>query len=116
MDLQKIKRKEFRINVEDNAAFSLKINNVSYDLIDVSYDGLGIKLTSEDIFFNVDDELLFQVTAENQNYDLKGRVVHINPLGPEDFKCGVQLVDSGQEIKTKWVDFLRAYREKLFSE
>lgn len=116
MDLQKIKRKEFRIKVKGNAAFALKINNVSYELIDISTVGLGIKLTAEDIFFHVKDELLFEVTAENQIFNLKGKIVHINPIGPEDFKCGIQLVDSDQNTKTKWMNFLKAYREKIFTE
>lgn len=116
MDLQKIKRKEFRIKVKDNAVFALKINNVSYELIDISTAGLQITLTAEDIFFQVNDELLFEVTAENQIFNLKGKIVHIDPIGPEDFKCGIQLVDSDQNTKTKWMNFLKAYREKIFTE
>jgi PilZ domain len=116
MDLQKIKRKEFRINVKGNAAFALKINNVPYELIDISSSGLGIKLTAEDIFFNVKDEMQFEIAVENQIFKLKGKIVHINPIGPEDFKCGIQLDDYDQDTKTKWINFLKAYREKIFNE
>lgn len=116
MDLQEIKRKQFRINVKGNSAFALKVNDVSYDLIDISNTGIGIKLTSEDIFLNVDDELPLEIKAETQVFNLKGKVVHINPDGPVDFTCGIRFIDLNQDTQTKWVDFLKSYREKIFND
>jgi PilZ domain len=116
MDLQEIKRKQFRINVKGNSAFALKVNNVSYELIDIGNTGIGIKLTSEDIFFNVDDELPLEIKAENQIFTLKGKVVHINPDGPVDFVCGIRFIDFDQNTQAKWMNFLQSYREKIFNE
>jgi len=116
MDLQEIKRKKFRINVKGNDAFSSKINNVPYDLIDISNTGISIKLTPEDIFFNVEDELPIELKAEGQVYTFQGKVVHINPSGPENFICGIQFINSDETTKSKWESFVQTYREKMFSE
>lgn len=116
MDLQEIKRKQFRINVQNNDAFSTKINNVPYELIDIGNTGIGIKLTPEDIFFTVDDEMPIELKAEDQVYALQGKVVHINPSGPEDFLCGIQFINFDETTKSKWMNFLQSYRKKMFGE
>jgi len=116
MDLQEIKRKKFRINVQGNDSFSSKINNVPYELINIDNTGIGIKLTSEDIFFTVDDELPIELKAEDQVYALQGKIVHINPSGPENFICGIQFVNIDEATKSKWMSFLQAYSEKMFEE
>jgi len=116
MDLQEIKRKNFRIKVHGNDNFSLKINNLPYDIIDIGNNGIGIKLTSEDIFFTVGDELPIELKAENQTYTFQGKVLHINPIGPEDFLCGMQFINPDAEMHTKWMNFLKSFREKMFSD
>ena len=114
MDLQEIKRNYFRISVIGKESFSLKINNVPYELIDIGDSGIGVKLTSEDIFFAVEDELPIELKVENQVHNFQGKVVHINPEGHEDFLCGIQFINVDENTKTKWMNFLQSYREKIF--
>ena len=116
MDLQEIKRKQFRINVQGNDSFSFKINNVPYELIDIGDTGIGIKLTPEDIFFAVNDELPIELKAEDQVYTFQGKVEHIDPSGPENFICGIQFINTDENTKSKWAGFVQAYRKKLFAE
>ena len=116
MDLQDIKRKHFRISVKDNDAVSLKINNVPYELIDISDHGIGVQLGSEDILVAVGDELPLEITMDGQVHNLQGKVVHINPLGPEDYLCGIEFINMGEKTKAAWTDYLRTFREKIFRE
>ena len=116
MDLQEIKRKHFRINVQDNDAFSVKINNIPYELIEIGNNGIGIKLTSEDIFFAVDDELSLELKTEDQVHIFQGKIVHINPAGPVDFHCGIQFINVEEAIQKKWKNFLQSCRKKMFEE
>ena len=116
MDLQDFLRKFFRFNVEGNNDFSVKINNVNYELLGLANSGIGIKLTSEDILLSVGDELPIELRAEDQMYLMEGRIVHISPKGPEHYLCGLQFINLDKDIETKWVDFLQSYREKMFKE
>ena len=57
MDLQDIMRKFFRISVKDIDDVSIRISNAPYDVIDVGDNGIGIRLSPEDIFVAVEDEM-----------------------------------------------------------
>jgi hypothetical protein len=116
MDLQEIIRKYFRINVKGNDAFSIKVNNVPYELLEIGDTGIGIKLTSEDIFFTVEDKLPIELKAEDQVYNFQGKVIHISPSGPEDFLCGIEFMNVDKDTQTKWMNFVQSSREKIFKE
>jgi c-di-GMP-binding flagellar brake protein YcgR len=116
MDLQKIKRKNFRINVKGNAAVSVRINNVPYDVIDLNDGGIGILLSAEDIFVAVGDEFPLELKIQNVVQTLQGRVVHISPAGTEEFLCGIQFLSIDAKMKAKLLDFMEACRKKIFKE
>lgn len=116
MDLQEIKRKYFRISVEGNEDISIKVNDAVYDVIDVGDHGIGIRLTSEDIFFSVDDELPIELKIKGVVHKLQGKVVHISPSGPEEFLCGIDLINLDKESKDELMGYLQACREKVFKE
>jgi len=116
MDLQEIMRKYFRISVIGDASISIKINNVPYDVIDVGDRGIGIRLTSEDIFLAVEDELPIELKIEGMIHNLQGKVVHISPEGPEEFLCGIEFINIDKKAKAKLMDYLQSRREKIFKE
>lgn len=116
MDLQDVLRKYFRFNVEGNSDFSVKINEVPYQLVGLANSGIGITLTSEDILLSVGDELPIELKAKDQVYTLQGKIVHISPKSPENYLCGLQFVNVDQDIQTKWEEFLQSYREKMFKD
>ena len=116
MDLHKIKRKNFRINVKGNDAVSIKINTVPYDVIDLNDGGIGIGLTAEDIFVAVGDELMLELKIDNLVQTIRGKVVHISPSGSKEFICGIQFLDIDAKTKSKLLEFLDSCREKIFKE
>jgi hypothetical protein len=116
MDLQEIKRKYFRINVKGNGDISIKINEAKYDVIDVGEYGIGLKLSPEDLFVTIEDELPIELTIEGTIHHLQGKVVHISPAGPEEFLCGIEIINISKESKDDLMNYLQTCREKIFKE
>ena len=116
MDLQEIMRKYFRVSVKGSSAISIKINEVPYDVIDVGDHGIGIRLTSEDIFIAVDDELPIELRIKDVVHKLQGKVVHISPAGPQEFLCGIDFINLDQKIKEELMAYLQSYRDSIFQE
>jgi hypothetical protein len=116
MDLQDIMRKYFRISVKGNGDISIKINEAKYEVIDVGDRGIGIKLTPEDIFVTVEDELPIELKIGGIIHNLQGKVVHISPAGPEEFLCGIEFIKIDKNSKEKLMEYLQNCREKIFEE
>jgi len=116
MDLQEIMRKYFRINVKGNGDISIKINEAKYEVIDVGEYGIGLKLSPEDLFVTIEDELPIELTIEGTIHHLQGKVVHISPAGPEEFLCGIEFINISKESKDKLMNYLQTCREKIFKE
>ncbi len=116
MDLQEIMRKYFRIEVSGKGDISIKINDAKYEVIDVGDKGIGIKLSPEDIFVAVEDELSIELRIEGVIHNLQGKVVHISPSGPEEFLCGIELINIDKESKEKLMEYLQNCRENIFKE
>ena len=116
MDLHEIMRKYFRISVRGNDAVSIKINSVPYEIIDFGDRGIGVRLSPEDIFVSVGDELPIELKIENKVHNLQGKVVHISPEGPEEFLCGIEFINVDKKTKAQFLDYLQSWREKIFKE
>jgi len=116
MDLQEIMRKYFRISVRGNGDISIKINEAQYEVIDVGDHGIGIKLGPEDIFVAVEDELPIELKIEGMIHNLQGKVVHISPEGPDEFLCGIELINIDKKSKEKLMEYLQTCRENIFKE
>ena len=107
-------RKYFRISVKGNGDISIKINDAKYEVIDVGDNGIGIKLSPEDIFVAVEDELPIELKIEGMVHNLQGKVVHISPAGPEEFLCGIEFINIDKKSKDELMNYLQTCREKIF--
>lgn len=116
MDLHEIKRNYFRISVKGSDAVSVKINNIPYEVIGLNDGGIGIRLSSEDILVSVGDELPLELTIKDMVQSLLGKVVHITPLGPKEFLCGMEFLNMDNKTKKKVMEFLELCRENIFKE
>ena len=116
MNLHQIKRNYFRIDVRGNDAVSIRINSIPYEIIDIGDRGIGIRLTSEDIFISVGDELPIDLKIENKDFKLQGKVVHISPSEPEELLCGIQYMSVDEKTQAKMMKQLKSLREKIFRE
>jgi c-di-GMP-binding flagellar brake protein YcgR len=114
MDLQEIMRKYFRISVKGDNDVSMRINEARYDVIDVGDSGIGIRLTPEDIFIAAEDELPIELKIKGVIHNMRGKVVHITPSGPEEFLCGIEFINIDKESKNKLMEYLQGSREKIF--
>jgi len=115
MNLQEIKRKYFRISVLGSDDISMKINDATFEVIDMGDHGIGIRLTREDIFFAVDDELPITLKLKGITHNLKGKVVHISPSGPEEYLCGIDLLNLDEQTRGELMDYIESCKEKIFS-
>ena len=116
MDLQEIMRRYFRISVKGNGDITIKINEAKYEVIDVGDRGIGIKLTPEDIFVAVEDELPIEMKIQGIVHNLQGKVVHISPAGPEEFLCGIEFINIDKKSKDGLMNYLQNCREQIFKE
>lgn len=116
MDSQDVKRKYFRISVKGNDDISVKVNEVEYEVFDVAEHGIGIRFTPEDILVAVGDELPIELKIMGAVYNLKGKVVHISPTGPEEFLCGIDLINLDKQSKDELLSYLQSCKEKVFGE
>jgi hypothetical protein len=116
MDLNEIKRKDFRIFVKENNTVSIKINNVPYEIIDLNDGGIGIRLSPEDILVSVGDELTIELKIESLVQKLQGKVVHVSSSGSKDMLSGIQLMDIDTKTREKLIEYLRSCRTKIFKE
>ena len=92
------------------------INEAKYEVIDLGDNGIGLKLSPEDLFIAVEDELPIELTIEGMTHNLQGKVVHISPAGPEEFLCGIEFINISNESKDKLMNSLQTCREKIFKE
>ena len=116
MDLDKIKRKDFRIFVKENNTVSIKINNVPYKIIDLNDGGIGIRLSPEDILVSVGDELTIELKIESLVQTLQGKVVHVSSSGAKDMLSGIELMDIDTKTREKLIEYLQSCRTKIFKE
>ena len=116
MDLQEIMLKYFRISVKKCGDISIKINEAIYEVIDVGDNGIGIRLTPEDIFVAVEDELPIELKIEGIVHNLQGKVKHISPAGPDEFLCGIEFINIDTKAKENMMEYLQNCREDIFKE
>jgi c-di-GMP-binding flagellar brake protein YcgR len=116
MDSKVAMRKHFRVSVKGNTDISDKINDVEYEMFDVSEGGLGILLSSEDIFISEGDELQIELTIKETTYNLQGKVAHISPEGPGEQLCGIEFINIDKDTKDKLAQFVQACKEDIFKE
>ena len=116
MDLDDIKRNYFRIDVRENDTVSITINTIPYAVIDIGDRGIGIRLTSEDIFVSVGDELPLELKIDKQVFKLQGKVVHISPSEPGELLCGIKYIAVDKKTNTQMKKELQSLREKIFKE
>ena len=116
MDLDEIKRNSFRVGVRGNDAVSITINRVPYEIVDIGNRGIGLRLTTEDIFVSVGDELPIELKIENHLFKLQGKVVHISPSEPDELLCGIQFMTIDKKTEAKFMEQLQSLREKIFKE
>ena len=114
MDLQGTIRQFFRIAVKETDSIAIKADGQEYDVVDIGDRGVGIRLSPEDIFLAVEDELEIELNIEGIAHDVQGKVVHISPNGPEEFLCGILFTKIDKKGSKHLMDFLQNSRTGIF--
>jgi c-di-GMP-binding flagellar brake protein YcgR len=115
MDSKAAMRKHFRVSVRGNNDISVMINDVKYEIFDISEGGIGILLSAEDIFISAGDELQVDLTIKETTNNVQGKVAHISPEGPEEFLCGIEFININQDLKGFLAHFVQSYKESMFN-
>ena len=116
MEIQEVIRQYFRINVKDTDSITIKVDGQKYDVVDVGDSGIGIRLSPEDIFLAVEDELGIELNIDGIVHNLQGKVVHISPNGPEEFLCGIEFIKIDQKSKEQLMGYLQNSRTEIFKD
>ena len=114
MDSKVAMRKHFRVGVKENTDISNKINDVEYEMFDISEGGLGILLSPEDIFISEGDKLQIELTIKETTYNLQGKVAHISPEGPQELLCGIEFINIDKDIQNIVAQFVQVCKDDLF--
>ena len=116
MDSKVAMRKYFRVNLKGNNDISVKINDVKYEIFDISEGGIGILLGPEDIFIAEGDELHIELTIKEAIHYLQGKVAHISPESPGELLCGIEFINIDKGKKDILAQFVEACKENIFKE
>ena len=116
MEIQEVIRQYFRITVDETDSITIKVNGQKYDVVDVGDNGIGIRLSPEDIFLAVEDELGIELNIDDIVHNLQGKVVHISPNGPEEFLCGIEFIKIDQKSKEQLMGYLQNSRTEIFKD
>jgi len=116
MEIQEVIRQYFRITVDETDSITIKVNGQKYDVVDVGDNGIGIRLSPEDIFLAVEDELGIELNIDGIVHNLQGKVVHISPNGPEEFLCGIEFIKIDQKSKEQLMGYLQNSRTEIFKD
>ena len=116
MEIQEVIRHYFRITVKETDSITIKVDGQKYDVVDVGDNGIGIRLSPEDIFLAVEDELGIELNIDGIVHNLQGKVVHISPNGPEEFLCGIEFVKLDVKSKDQLMGYLQNSRTEIFND
>ena len=116
MDSKVAMRKYFRVNLKGNNDISVKINDVKYEIFDISEGGIGVLLSPEDIFIAEGDEQQIELTIKEATHNLQGKVAHISPEGPEELLCGMEFINIDKDKRDILAQFVQACKETIFIE
>jgi hypothetical protein len=116
MEMQEVIRQYFRIAVRETDSITIKVDGQEYDVVDVGDRGIGIRLSPEDIFLAVEDELGIELNINGIVHNLQGKVVHVSPDGPEEFLCGIEFMKLDDKSKQQLLDYLQNSRTEIFKE
>jgi hypothetical protein len=116
MEIQEVIRQYFRITVKETNSITIKVNGQKYDVVDVGDNGIGIRLSPEDIFLAVEEELGIELNVDGIVHNLQGKVVHISPNGPEEFLCGIEFIKIDQKSKEQLMGYLQNSRTEIFKD
>jgi len=116
MEIQEVIRQYFRITVDETDSITIKVSGQKYDVVDVGDNGIGIRLSPEDIFLAVEDELGIELNIDGIVHNLQGKVVHISPNGPEEFLCGIEFIKIDQKSKEQLMGYLQNSRTEIFKD
>jgi hypothetical protein len=114
MEIQEVIRQYFRIAVKETDSITIKVDGQEYGVVDVGDRGIGIRLSPEDIFLAVEDELGIELDIGGIVHNLQGKVVHISPNGPEEFLCGIEFIKIDKKSKEQLMDYLKNSRADIF--
>lgn len=115
MELKKLIRNYFRVAIDDPSIISLLANGHSYSIVDVGDRGVGIRLTAEDIFLSVHDELDIELKINGIIHAVQGKIVHISPDDTGGFLCGIELIKLDETTRKNIIELLQSFRKVLFN-
>ena len=88
--VEKITRHSFRLPISGEGRLTARINNESFDVVNLSAYGMGIRLTKPNLFKLCDAVDGIELKLADATLRIDGKVVQISPLDAEDYICGIQ--------------------------
>ena len=104
----------FRLPADESAKMKVRIDGREYQVVNLAYSGVGIRLSQQDVF-QIDDHInQVELEIEGKCLCSRGRVVHIS-LDEDSWLCGVELVELDKEGQVVLRGYVDHCREVLFA-
>jgi len=105
----------FRLPADESAKMKVRIDGREYQVVNLAYSGVGIRLSQQDVF-QIDDHInQVELEIEGKCLSSQGRVVHVSLDDDESWLCGVELVELDKEGQKVLRDYVDLCREALFA-
>lgn len=113
-DLNKIIRKSYRISLTKWSTIKFKVNNSTFDVVNISANGLAIRIDNPDLF-SVGQELPdVKLNLEGTYLIFRGKVNHISPDSYGHYLCGIDIINVDESNKEVLQKFVQQNRNELF--
>ncbi|MBN1278084.1 MAG: PilZ domain-containing protein [Deltaproteobacteria bacterium] len=113
-ELTQITRKSYRIALRKWNTLEVKLNNRTFDVINISVKGLGIRIESPEIF-QIGHELPdIKLNLEGKKFTMQGKVNHISPHEHGGFLCGIAVKHLDKDSEGAITAFVQQNRNELF--
>ena len=105
-DIQKISRSVFRIPVDESDKLSVRVNGLSFQLINITSIGISIHLDTADVFYVGDTIDTIELDIDGNQFTFRGNVRHISQRDSDGYLCGIELMNSMKSRKRSFLDFI----------
>jgi Tfp pilus assembly protein PilZ len=115
-EVLEISRKSFRTPIGESDDITLQINNQSFEIINITPDGVGIYLQDTDVFSigQIIDTITLHL--EGTLLTFQGKVAHISPMDPDGFLYGIELIELLENNKRRLRQYIQKALDNLLTD
>ncbi len=114
-EVLEISRKSFRTPINEADDITLRIDDQSFKIVNMTPMGIGIHLNRSDIFSIGQIIDTIEMHLEDTPLTFQGKVRHISPMTPEGFLCGIEFIEPVEINECKLRQYVRKKLDNLLT-